>query len=309
MPNYDAGHYFLTVLAPIRVESILTDGQSRSPRHTIRKALAFMPTGERTGASAGNGSDSPFARNTRTHFARFVVLDDVVFNGRVSDNSLLDLGADPAVAQPVDQLSTAFLIVAIDFDAENGTDDALEGYLAGLWATMSNELVGVFQHCVGFTGNATARDFIDYVKKCQVETTMPFNDYWSVVPSMPHLNLLPYILSAVGVLVLFGAAAFETDLPLLALCAPIGLVLVLLLVARAIRRRAGASFPKSPPPAPAADLPSVLKALHIQRGFVDLAVRTQGIGDHELYQAFGDFIASYRPDVVAAPTQRPGVIG
>jgi hypothetical protein len=309
MPNYDAGHYFLTALAPIRLDSILTDGQSRSRRHLIREALALMPTGERTVASAGNGEDNPFARNTRTHFARFVVLDDIVFNGRVSGDSLLGLGTDPLVARPVDRLSTPFLIVAIDFDAQDGTEDALEGYLAELWATMSDELVGVFQHCVGFGGDATARDFIAYVKKCQIETTMPFNDYWSVAPSLPDLNLLPYVLSAIGVLVLFIALAFATDLPLLGLGAPLGLALVLLLAARAIRHRAGTSFPKSPPSAPAADLPTVLKALCLQRGFVDLAVRTQGMGDHALYEAFGGFMASYRPDVVAAPTQKPGVIG
>jgi hypothetical protein len=309
MPNYDAGHYFLTALAPIRLDSLLIDGQSRSRRHLIRETLALMSARECVVTSTGNGEDKPFARNTRTHFARFVVLDDVVFNGKVSGDTLLSLGTDPLAAGPVDQLSTPFLIMAVDFDAENGAEDALTGYLAELWATMSDELVGIFQHCVGFDGNATARDFINYVKKCQIETTMPFNDYWSVPPNMPNLSLLPYILSGIGVIVLFAAAAFETGLPSLGFGAPVGLILIFLLVLRAIRRRADAPFPKSPPAAPAGDLPTVLKALYLQRGFVDLAIRVQGMGDQALYETFGSFLASYRPDLVAGPTQRPGVIG
>ncbi len=84
MPNYDAGHYFLTALAPICIGSIMVDGQSHLHHQLVRRALAFMPTGERTIASAGKGTDNPFARNSRTHFARFAVLDDVIFNGRVS---------------------------------------------------------------------------------------------------------------------------------------------------------------------------------------------------------------------------------
>ena len=37
----------------------------------------------------------------------------------------------------------------------------------------------IFGHCVGFEGVATADDFHDYITRCQVETTMPFNDYWA----------------------------------------------------------------------------------------------------------------------------------
>jgi hypothetical protein len=33
------------------------------------------------------------------------------------------------------------------------------------------------------------------------------------------------------------------------------------------------------------------------------------MGDHALYEAFGGFMASHRPGVVMAPTQKPGVIG
>ena len=36
MPNFDAGHYFLTVAMPVRMDSVLIDGQSHSRRHLIR---------------------------------------------------------------------------------------------------------------------------------------------------------------------------------------------------------------------------------------------------------------------------------
>ena len=144
MPNYDAGHYFLTVLAPIRLDSIIVDGQSHSRRHLIREALADMPTAESTVVSVGKCTDNPFARNTRTHLARFVVLDDVVFNGRVSGDTLISLvrrpATNPLTPQKVDRLSTPFLIFVADFDAESGADDELRRHLTELWKTMQSEL-------------------------------------------------------------------------------------------------------------------------------------------------------------------------
>src|ERR1700735_3050728 len=117
MSNYDAGHYFLTVFAPIRLDSVLIDGQSHSRRHLIREALAAMPTGEMTVASLVH--DNPFARCTMTHFARFAVLDDLVFNGRLSGDSLISRirNINPLIPQKIDRLSTPFLIFTTDFDA------------------------------------------------------------------------------------------------------------------------------------------------------------------------------------------------
>ena len=310
MPNYDAGHYFLTTLAPVRLDSILIDGQSHSRRHLIREALADMPTGWRTVASQGKDPDIPFARNTRTHFARFIVLDDVVFNGRVQGDSLLDRirQLSPLTPQPVDRLSTPFLIFVADFDANSGADDELKNYVTNLWAAMSVELVRIFQHCVGFESVKTADGFFGYIKKCQVETTMPFNDYWSVAPGLSDVSLTPYFIGG-GAALILAVASLLFGSAWLSFAGLLALILVVFLAYRKVMDTAQVPFPKSPPPAPSSDLPTVLKALYLQRAFTDLAIRSQGQSDQALYNSFGVFVAENKPNDAAAPTQRPGVIG
>jgi len=63
------------------------------------------------------------------------------------------------------------------------------------------------------------------------------------------------------------------------------------------------------PMAPNSDLPSVLKALYLQRQLIPVVVRVQGESDQALYDAFGKFLDTVQVGNVAAPTQSPGVIG
>lgn len=310
MPNFDAGHYFLTALAPIRLDSILVDGQSHSRRHLIREALASWPAGERTVASQGMCPDNPFARSTMTHFARFVVLDDVVFNGRVSGDSLLDRlrRINPLTPQKVDRLTTPYLIFVADFDAESDSETELKSYLTTLWDTMRAELENVFQHCVGFETVKSAYDFFAYIKSCQVETTMPFNDYWYPMPDFSDLKLAPYAIGAavallVAIIGLLGEVLWIICLGLL------GIGLAAYLAVRKIMETGRVPFPTSPPPGPGSDLPTVLKALYLQRAFTELAIDMQGQDDRALYDAFGAFIAENKPTDTTEATQRPGVIG
>jgi hypothetical protein len=330
MPNFDAGHYFLTVLAPIRMDPEMRDNRNRSRRHLIRETLAAMPSGEKTAASRNRVQDNPFARTTRTHFARFVVLDDVVFNGRVPSDTLLDRisGGDPLVPQPVDRLTTPFLIFVADFDAATGSDKERDAYLSGLWNSMSTELTGIFRHCVGFENVKTAEDFCRYIGKCQIETTMPFNDYWSAPPALKNITILPFAIGTLGgaLLLLAGVILLLCAVILALLMLPygerflsygsiglaVGLVLAILGVIsgiRAVTRQAQIPFPASAPPAPASDLPTVLKSLYVQRAFTTLAIETQGKSDKELYDEFGAFLAKTQPMNLGAPTQPPGVIG
>jgi hypothetical protein len=319
MPNYDAGHYFLTALAPIRMDSILKNGQSHSRRHLIRERLAAMPTAESTLISAGQGDNNPFARCTRTHFARFVVLDDVVFNGRVSGDTLLDLvrdrlrrpPTDPLTSQPDDRLSTPFLIFVADFDAASGADPELRSYLTDLWKTMRDELRGIFEHCVGFERIDTAEAFCDYLTKCQIETTMPFNDYWAAPLVATDFDFKPYLMAAVAAVAGLGLVTLLTDLHRVwfFVLTVVILALVLIVLYWNVMAKAKRPFPKSPPPAPSSDLPSVLKALYLQRGFTELAIRVQGARDQALHEEFGKFIIDYKPADIAGPTQPPGVIG
>jgi hypothetical protein len=238
------------------------------------------------------------------------MLDDVVSNGRVSGDTLFDKArrVNPLVPGPVDQLSTPFLILAIDFDADSGADDDLKDYLLGLWATMSEELAAVFQHCVGFDRVTTGDEFFHYLKRCQIETTLPFNDYWTTPPALNDFNFLPYeIVVAIAALALiYGLFNGPAWLPLIALLA---LALIISIAYRKIKDKAQAPFPKSPPPAPGSDLPTVLKALQLQRAFTTFAIDAQAQNDQGLYDSFGSFIANQKPHDTTAATQKPGIIG
>ena len=82
----------------------------------------MLPTAAQT-PDCGGGQ-SPFARNTRNHFARFAIIDDVAYNGRKQGNVLWTLlrKINPMVAQPQDHLTCPFLFFGTEFDAASGTD-------------------------------------------------------------------------------------------------------------------------------------------------------------------------------------------
>jgi hypothetical protein len=314
MPNFDAGHYFLTVLAPLRSDPVAVAGQRLSRRHLVKEVLGRMPTGQRTMASHGKGWDNPFARTTCTHFARFFVVDDVVFNGRVSGDTLVArvLRLNPVIPQRVDSLASPFLAFVADFDAPGG-DDALRSYTDTLWGSMQAELVEIFQHCVGFDASGESDGFFAYIKACQIETVMPFNDYWSAPPVFPSFDLKPYMALAIlgGVLLLVGVLAWQGWIVLLGLLV---LGIDVFLGVREISAAGRVPFPVSPAPAPGADLPTVLKALHVQRAFTRFAIEAQALragggGDTALHEAFGAFLAAERPGDTDGPTQAPGIIG
>jgi len=50
MPTFDAGHYFLTALVPVRTDEIKDDTAFTSPVHALRKRLDLMPTAAQTPA-------------------------------------------------------------------------------------------------------------------------------------------------------------------------------------------------------------------------------------------------------------------
>jgi hypothetical protein len=310
MPNYDAGHYFLTVAMPVRMDSVLIDGQSHSRRHLIREALAAMPMGERTVASEGRGNASPFARSNSTHFARIFVLDDVVFNGRIPRDTLLDKlsKTDMLKPQPVDRLSTPFLFFNVDFDAGSGTERERDLYLTALWQVASEALTQVFQHCRGFDTVRTAQDFCRYISRCQLETTMPFNDYWSAAPALHDTDLVPYAIGG-GAGVLVGLVGLIVGIHWLFFAGLLVLLAAVYLAYLKVMAVGASPFPKSPPPGPSPDLPTVLKALYLQRAFTEFAIDMQGESDKALFDRFGTFIADRRADDMSSPTQKPGVIG
>lgn len=308
MPSLDGGHYFLTALSPVLAEPCKRiDGSVTSPTASLREALATLPTASQSEACIDSRRSSPFARCRRTHFARLVVIDQPAFNGRNPGNSLIEAirKTDLLAHQPVDTLTRAWLLLAVDFDPGDASPDGLHDYLVGLWNVMADELREVYRHCYRF--NDMVKDgegFARYIKSCQVETTMPFNDYWTTPLNLPTLPLKGMAAAAavfiIAATVLTGLAGLGWAL----LALPIAAGLAIWAAYRFVVARGLRPFPT----APSSDLRTILKSLFLQQQFARFAIANQGASPEALHASFGDFIAASRPDDLAKPTQAPGVV-
>ena len=220
-------------------------------------------------------------------------------------------GVNPVLPQPQDSLSCPFLLFVAEFDADSGDPAELASYLKELWATMQPELADVFGHCVGFQKIETGDDFAGYIQRGQIETMMPFNDYWTTAPPLKSLKkelvgiLLGFVIAGLLSGAIFGfqvggwrwgVAGFFIGLVFGAM---LGLGSAYVLVMK--------SGAKPFPTAPNTTLPSILKALYLQQKFTSWAIDTQNLDDAQLYAAFGDFIRDHQPGQ-AMPSQFPGVI-
>jgi hypothetical protein len=333
MPNYDGGHYFLTMLAPVR-NGTTEDHERFSWRQTLLAKLAEMPNSQVGATTKDDEAQSPFTRNTMTHLARFVLIDAPPYNGRESGDSLLAKlqQVDPTQHQPVDEFPAPYLLFAADFDAPDGSDASLRKFTDTLWATMRPELTRIFACCYGFDAATvtTAEAFFRYVKACQVETTFPFNDYWrpAELAQMPADLPLPTkalalvgryvkpILAVLGIWVLcflyaavgpagglHGAASWVARWGgLVVLLVLLGLGGYVFWLYNAFKAKAQVSFPRG------AQLPDVLKSIYLQQRFLEFVIENQGRTPTELHAAFGRFARDNDPDNEAQPTQMPGVI-
>ena len=328
MADLDTGHLFLTTLAPIR-NGKSSDGSNTSCEQQVRTALAELPTAMQSPATQNIGLNSPFSRNKRNHLARMFVLSDVIYNGRNSQNPIVATakGINPVNPQEIDKLNAAYLVFCADIDAitEDGAPlpadlsaeeqrQVRKSYARELWKTMGPELEEIYRNCVGFEGVKTADDFANYLDKCHVETTMPFHDYYLKLPAFNELSL-PKLLA--GVLVPAGIGLLGLVLWLFGASSLLGISTLLLFflgfIIAAIAAVLSVKFALKNGAKPLApgeydDLPSVLKALYVQQTFADFAIDHQGADANKLYEDFGSFLQTHKPEDKSAPTQNPGVI-
>jgi hypothetical protein len=326
MPNLDGGHYFFTALLPIDNHGIVDvdhGAYKSSPVHMVRDALEALPTALQTPASEEIGIESPFARSLRTHFVRIFVIDAPAYNGRDNPGTLRSTidAVDLLAAQPVDRLSCPYVAFIGDFDP--AADGAAEprSWLAELWTVAKAELCSVFKYCYQFDLDGDAGAFADFVMKGQVETTMPFNDYWITPPPIPNLAagelLIPVLGAAMLAIVIAFGSGFSVWTHGWSAFAAIGLGFYLLIALGAalgglallydyslINRRGALPFPT----APNSTLRDVLKALYLQQAFTRFASAQQGASQAQLRAAFADFVATTKPNDLSAPTQPPGVV-
>jgi hypothetical protein len=141
MPNQSGSIYGLTILSPI----IIDPKDLVCHATAIRDFLATLP----------HDHTSPFAKVSSTHLARLVVMDDVVFVGT------------PAREE---HLQSRYLVFESNFDGD------LDTYLLRMARDAAHEVDSVWRHCVGYPGLRDAGAFVEYMKKCQVNTTFFFAD-------------------------------------------------------------------------------------------------------------------------------------
>jgi hypothetical protein len=317
MPTFDSGRCFLTALLPIKTTEIVdNNGMSSSPIHMVRDALAVLPTARQSQVTASLPKVSPFMHNTQTHFARFVVIEDVVFNGRMPADAILDQ-SDRTVGRKIDQLPCPYLLFTADFDAPNGTVEELRTWLRSVWSDMRIDLAAVFTNCHGYASD-TADAFADYIIGCQIESTMPFNDYWPGAPPLTSMSVPLLTASGIVTALAVGAAlwALATRIgwvqwlwPWLYCAEVLGIVLTALAAGVYVAYRWVMGHGAKPfPMAPNSDLPSVLKALYLQRQLISFAIEMQGKDEQTLYRSFGNFLQEHRPHDTKIKTQEPGVI-
>ena len=318
MPNLDGGHYFLTTLLPIDNKRIFREnGVVSAAVDLVREALEVLPTALQSPATEEIGIESPFARSQHTHFARLFVIDNPADNGRDPVNTLASLGekVDLLQAQPVDKLACPDLVFVADFDPQGAPDgkDEPRAYLKELWGVAHRELSSVLEHCYTFTPDITADGFADLVNKGHVETTLTFNDYWTITPPLPTLPLWPLAIPPIVGLIIGGAIGFGLcafGLPswvgwLVGILAAIGFGLGGLFVdVQTILAWGEKPFPT----APNSTLRDVLKALYLQQAFAKFARDHQGQSAAQLRAAFAVFANETRPADVSGPTQPPGVV-
>lgn len=319
MPDFDTGTLFYTGLFPVDLRPTRrADKSITSHSHLLREVLASLPNYSPEDRAA---LPSPFSRDSRTHFARLAIIDDPAFEGRVSGDALLDAAksVDPSEHQPVDHLSRSWLIFVADADAKAAGGGCRDAWARGLWEVMEPELRAIFRHCLGFRKVATGEDFAAYLAKGQVETTMSFHDYWIDPPNLPDLSMgrIKWTIlgpALLGALAAAGCRWWPWHWPgwpldwggmlLVLLGALAGLAVGLWLIVRTISSRGAKPWPAGAD----ADLPSVLKSLHVQREFTRFAIANQVAAPADLHAAFGRFVDEVKPADVAGPTQKAGVV-
>ena len=177
MPNFDGGHYFLTALLPLQNDQLVEHGGVKSSAvHMVREPAVPYAHGLSVTADGRVGAEQPVCADDasarsepippRTHFARFVVIDDIAYNGRDPVDAIRAAakGIDPITAGPTDSLPCPYLLFVADFDAASGDVTELRDYLAYLWRLMEPELRAIMGYCTDFGRRVTdAASFSAYI--------------------------------------------------------------------------------------------------------------------------------------------------
>lgn len=310
MPNIDANTYFFTAMVPVHNDRLVPHLDGRiSPIHVVREYLEVLPTALQSPATVKLGEMSPFAKNDRTHFARFVILDQPHFNGRVGGNIFWELirGVDLLIPQRVDQIGCPYIMMSLVFDvADNSNEGEPETYFRELWGQMEKELTQIFKYCYSFENVHDGESFAKFMVSCQIDTSLTLHDYWWDKVDLPTYPIVRALLSiAAGFLLPLVAGLIGWIAWKWAILLSLGLtVLIGSIVYRHIMRKGALPYPASP----GTDLRHIMKGLYLQQGFIQLALENQGKTTEEQGANLRAFLKKSQPGNIDGPTQQRGTI-
>jgi len=173
MANTSGDAYGLTTLIPIKNGNVESKNDVSYASY-VREILQGWPSNEYADAPC---ELSPMAKVPNTYLCRFYVLNDVFYEGR------------PAV---LENLKSKYLVFSSNFYGDRDT------YLSEMWHAVSDDLKPLLECCVAFQETVKdARDFVSYIKRCQVDNDLFFNG--SVDANLPeYLNAFAERLQAIG---------------------------------------------------------------------------------------------------------------
>jgi len=144
------------------------------------------------------GTASPLATVARTHFARWVVLGDVVYQGRGTR----------------DHLKLGQLLFTSNFDGQD-----LDSYLESLRTGLGGAADEIWSHCCGYPGSEDPAAFAAYIRKHHVESSLFFAAYGArtvedVQSSLAlRRSLIAFAMNSQGMAPATLQAAFERTFP------------------------------------------------------------------------------------------------
>jgi hypothetical protein len=146
--NVSGQAYALSVLTPI------LDGHATAVREHL-DGLA-------------DGAASPLARVPGTHIARWVVIDDVIYQGH---------------GQPKRDTLSPRLLFSSNFDGDVGA------YLEGLRTGMGSDADAIWSHCRGYPGHDDGPAFAAWMRAHMLEAALFFAAYGGMTVEQVHTNL------------------------------------------------------------------------------------------------------------------------
>jgi hypothetical protein len=117
----------------------------------------------------GEGDASPLARVRGTHFARWVVIGDVKFQGDGQRRR--------------DHLSAPRLLFTSNFDGSR------DPYLEALRTQLNDDADAIWGHCRGYPGHRDAEPFARWMRAHQLDSALFFAAYGAFTVEQVHANL------------------------------------------------------------------------------------------------------------------------